>query len=280
MEFTKMVAAGNDFVIFNGFEYKIKDYAKLAIKVCDRHFSVGGDGILVCERSKIADIKMIYYNSDGSRGEMCGNGIRCFSKYVYEEGLVKDKSFTVETLAGIKYINLETENDKVRTIGVDMGKPILAAADIPVKIDKEKVIEETLTLDGENIVYSSLLVGVPHTVIFIEDINKVDINTLGRKIETHSLFPKKTNVNFIEVFSKDEINIFTWERGAGRTLGCGTGSCASVVIGNLLGKLDNNVKVNTEGGELEVLLENNGEIYMKGDARRICDGIFLNSFNI
>lgn len=280
IEFTKMVAAGNDFVVFNGFKHIIEAYDKLAIRACDRHFSVGGDGILVCKNSKIADIKMIYYNSDGSRGEMCGNGIRCFSKYVYEEGLVKNTSFTVETLAGIKHINLEIEDDIVKTIKVNMGKAIFDATDIPVNIDKDKVIEETLTVDGQDIVYSSLLVGVPHTVIFVEDINEVDINTLGRKIETHSLFPKKTNVNFVEFVNEDEINIFTWERGAGRTLGCGTGSCASVVIGNLVGKLRNEVKVSTEGGELEVLLEEGYEINMKGEARRICDGIFSNSFNI
>lgn len=275
MEFTKMEAAGNDFVVFDGFKYKIKDYSELALKACDRHFSVGADGILVCEDSDIADIKMIYYNSDGSRGEMCGNGIRCFSKYVYEKGLVDKKVFTVDTLAGIKTIWLETDNEnRVKTVKVNMGKPLFGTKDIPVNLDKGRVIEETMDIDGQKIVFSSLLVGVPHTVIFVDNIKNIDINELGRKIEVHPIFPRKTNVNFIEVVDRDNINIYTWERGAGRTLGCGTGSCASVVIGHVIGKLNNTVHVKTEGGELEVQLEEDFEIFMKGGANIICDGVF------
>lgn len=270
-----MEAAGNDFVVFNGFKYEIKDYRNLALKACHRHFSVGADGILVCEGSDIADMKMIYYNSDGSRGEMCGNGIRCFAKYVYEERLIDKKTFTIDTLAGVKTVWIETDNNnKVKAIKVNMGKPLLDPKDIPVDLNKDRVIEETMKIDGQKIIFSSVLVGVPHTVIFVEDINDVDINGLGRKVENHSLFPNKTNVNFIEVVDRNNINIYTWERGAGRTLGCGTGSCASVVIGNIVGKLDNTVHVKTEGGELEVQLKEDYEIYMKGIANRICDGVF------
>lgn len=276
MEFTKMVAAGNDFVLFNGFKYSIDNYGELAKKACDRHFSVGGDGIMVCEKSEIADIKMIYYNSDGSRGEMCGNGIRCFSKFVYDNGLVKDKIFTVETLAGIKTIWLETDaQDKVKSVKVNMGYPIFDPNKIPVNIDKEKVISETINIDGKEIVFSTILVGVPHTVIFVDDINDIDVNEFGRRMEIHPMFPKKTNVNFIEVIDRKNINIYTWERGAGRTLGCGTGSCASVVMGNMLGKLDDVVDVRTEGGSLQVQLEDNYEIYMKGGAQTICVGNFV-----
>lgn len=249
MEFTKMEASGNDFVLFNGFKYSIDDYENLAKKSCDRHFSVGGDGILICEGTDVADIKMIYYNSDGSRGEMCGNGIRCFSKYVYEEGLVDKKVFKVETLAGIKTIWLETDDDnRVETIKVNMGKPIFKAKDIPVHINNEEVLEETLRIGKKDIIFSSVLVGVPHLVIFIEDIKDIDINKLGRKLETHPMFPRKTNVNFVKIIDRDKINIYTWERGVGRTLGCGTGSCAGVVLGNLLGKLERKVQVKTEGG--------------------------------
>lgn len=277
MEFTKMEAAGNDFVVFNGFKYSIDNYQDLAIKSCDRHFSVGADGILICKKSGTADIKMVYYNSDGSRGEMCGNGIRCFSKYVYEEGLVDKKIFTVDTLAGVKTIWLKTDNNgKVETVKVNMGSPIFRSKDIPVNINKDKIIEETLEIDGEKIIFSSVLVGVPHTVIFVEDINTININGIGKKIEEHPIFPKKTNVNFIQVINKNKINIYTWERGAGRTLGCGTGSCASVVIGNLLGKLGKRVYVKTEGGELVVELGEEGEIYMEGGANRICNGTFCN----
>ncbi|WP_077368709.1 diaminopimelate epimerase [Anaerosalibacter sp. Marseille-P3206] len=277
MNFTKMIGAGNDFVIYNGLEYEIDNYSELALKSCDRHFSVGADGILVCEKSNIADIKMIYYNSDGSRGEMCGNGIRCFSKYVYENKLVNKKQFTVETLAGIKKIRLETDEfGKVNTVRVNMGYPTFEAKSIPVDIMKEEVILEKLNIVGKEIVFSSVLVGVPHTVIFVDDIISIDINELGAKLEVHSIFPKKTNVNFIEILDKNHINIYTWERGAGRTLGCGTGSCASVVIGHRLGKLDNTVKVKTEGGELQVELEDDYEIYMSGGAKTICTGEFDN----
>lgn len=276
MKFTKMIGAGNDFVIYNGLEYNIDNYGELALKSCDRHFSVGADGLMVCKKSEIADIKMIYYNSDGSRGEMCGNGIRCFSKYVYENNLVSSKEFTIETLAGIKTIVLDTdENKNVNSVKVNMGYPTFKAKSIPVNMKKEEVILEKMIIDGKEIVFSSVLVGVPHTVIFIDDINSIDINDLGQKIEVHSLFPKKTNVNFIEILDKNHINIYTWERGAGRTLGCGTGSCASVVIGYKLGKLDNIVEVKTEGGELQVELEGNYEIYMKGGAKTICIGEFM-----
>lgn len=277
MKFTKMEAAGNDFVIFNGFIYDIDDYANLAKKACDRHFSVGADGIMVCKKSSVADVKMIYYNSDGSIGEMCGNGIRCFSKYVYENGLVGGKNFTVETLAGIKNIALDTnKNDKVMYVKVNMGYPIFKSEKIPVDIDREKVILETINIDERDLVFSSVLVGVPHVVIFVDSIDNIDVNELGGKIEAHPMFPKKTNVNFIEVVDRRNINIYTWERGAGRTLGCGTGSCASVVIGYMIGKLDSIVNVVTEGGSLQIELKDDYEIYMKGSANTICTGEFFN----
>ncbi|MBZ2174488.1 diaminopimelate epimerase [Schnuerera sp. xch1] len=277
MEFTKMEATGNDFVIINDFEYKIEDYNNLAIKVCDRHFSVGADGMLVCVESDKADIQMLYYNSDGSRGEMCGNGIRCFSKYVYEEGIVNEKMFTVETLGGVKTIWLYTdEEDNVELVKVNMGRPVFNSKDIPVHIDREKVLEETIEIDGRQIVFSSVLVGVPHTVIFVDNMEDININQLGRSLEEYSIFPNKTNVNFIEVIDKNRINIYTWERGAGRTLGCGTGSCAGVVIGNITNRLDEIVDVKTEGGKLQVELDENYRIYMKGGANRICDGFFYN----
>ena len=277
MKFTKMVAAGNDFIIFNGFEYTIKDYEKLALRCCDRHFSVGGDGIMICEKSSWADIKMVYYNSDGSEGEMCGNGIRCFAKYVYENKLIDIKTFTIETLSGIKTVELEIDKDnKVTSVKVNMGYPIFESAQIPVDINKKKVLLENLNIGDKKIQFSSVLAGVPHTVIFVDNIKEIDINSLGRKIESNKIFPKKTNVNFVEIIDKGHINIYTWERGAGRTLGCGTGSCASVVIGNILGKLNKKVEVNMEGGKIQVCLNDNYDIYMKGSAETICIGEFLN----
>ncbi|MCT4604874.1 MAG: diaminopimelate epimerase [Marinisporobacter sp.] len=275
MKFTKMHGAGNDFVLLNGLKQKIDDYGKLALKACDRHFSVGGDGIMVVEESSVADVKMIYFNSDGSKGEMCGNGIRCFSKFVYDEKIVNKEIFTVETLAGIKTIWLEVEKDQVKSIKVNMGKPIFDPKDIPVICDDEKVIEKTIEIDGKEIIFSSVLVGVPHTVIFVDDINVIDINQLGCEIEKKSIFPKKTNVNFVEIKNRNSIAVYTWERGAGRTLACGTGCCSSVVLGNVLNKLEDKVKVQAEGGILEVEVKDELEIFMKGEATTICVGEFI-----
>ncbi len=275
MKFDKYVAAGNDFILFNGLKDNEKNYNELALKVCDRHFGIGADGIMVCKESNIADIKMLYYNSDGSQGEMCGNGIRAFAKYIYDYGIVRKKNISIETLAGIKYINLDMDElGKVNRIKVDMGNPIFEGSKIPVEIDKEKILEEIISIDGKDYKYSALTVGVPHVVIFVEDIQEININDLGKKIEAHPLFPKKTNVNFIKIIDCNNINIYTWERGAGRTLGCGTGSCASVVIGNLLNKLDNKVCVNTEGGSLTVELEDDYKIFMVGSATHIASGEF------
>lgn len=273
MRFDKFVAAGNDFIIFNGMEESETEYNEIALKVCDRHFGIGADGFMVCKKSNIADIKMLYYNSDGSQGEMCGNGIRSFSKYIYDYGIVKKQDVSIETLDGIKYISIEIDElHKANMITVDMGYPIFEANKIPINLNKEKVLGEIISIDEKNYEYSALLVGVPHVVIFIEHIDEVDINELGKKIENHLLFPRKTNVNFVEVIDHNNINIYTWERGAGRTLGCGTGSCASVVIGNMLNILSDQVHVNTEGGRLTVELKENYRIYMIGNANHIASG--------
>lgn len=280
MKFDKYVAAGNDFILFNGIKDTQKDYNELALRVCNRHFGIGADGIMVCKKSNIADIKMLYYNSDGSQGEMCGNGIRSFTKYIYDYDIVKKKIISIETLAGIKYITIETdESGKANMIKVDMGEPIFEGSRVPITMDKEKVIEEIISIDGEDYKFSALTVGVPHVVIFAEDIKSIDINDLGKKIENYPLFPKKTNVNFVKIIDYGNINIYTWERGAGRTLGCGTGSCASVVVGNLLHKLGNKVNVNTEGGSLIVELEENYKIFMTGSATHIASGEFVNGLN-
>ncbi|MCT4594168.1 MAG: diaminopimelate epimerase [Anaeromicrobium sp.] len=272
MKFTKMQAAGNDFILINGFEYEIDDYNGLAKKVCDRHFGIGADGLMVCKDSNVADIEMRYYNSDGSRGEMCGNGIRCFSKFIYDNNILKKEYFKVETLGGIKTIWIDETDGITNTIKVDMERAIFEAQKVPVNMGTHRVIEEKISLDGKDMVISSILVGVPHTVIIVEDLKNTLVNELGRKIENLDIFPRKTNVNFIEILDRNTINIATWERGAGRTLGCGTGSCASVVIGHLLGKLDEKVLVNTEGGKLTVEIGSDYEIYMTGDANTICIG--------
>lgn len=275
MKFDKYQAAGNDFIAINSIDKLDIDYNSLALKVCHRHFGIGADGLLVAENSQLADIKMLYYNSDGSQGEMCGNGIRSFAKYIYDYGIVKKPSISIETLAGIKYVSIERdENNKATNIGVDMGYPLFESSKIPFAIEKNLVLEEDIDLEGEKYTFSALNIGVPHVVIFVDNIKDWDIDYLGEKIENHSLFPKKTNVNFVEILDRKSINIYTWERGAGRTLGCGTGSCASVVIGKRLNLLNNKVHVKTEGGDLFVEVEEDYKIYMLGDASHIASGDF------
>lgn len=272
MEFTKMQAAGNDFVLIDGLEKKY-EYSQLAKVLCDRRFGVGGDGLMSCEKSDRADIKMVYYNSDGSEAKMCGNGIRCFSKFVYDNGIVKKEKFSVETGAGIKTVQLYLDEERrVEKIKVDMGRPIYEPKKIPVAIEKDKIINEILSLENEEIIFSTVLVGVPHTIIFVDDLETIDVNALGETIEKNLLFPERTNVNFIEIIDREKIKIKTWERGAGRTLACGTGSCASVVIGHEIGKLSEEVSVLTEGGEIKVCLKN-GEIFLEGTATTVFKGV-------
>lgn len=267
-----MQGAGNDFLLFNGVKNKYENYSKMAQKLCDRRYGVGGDGIMIAEESQKADIKMVYYNSDGSKGEMCGNGIRCFSKFIYEEEIVKKSEITIETGDGIKiaYLTIDDKN-KVESIMISMGKARLNSKEIPVLIEKNKVINEKINIDGEDIVFSAVLIGVPHAVIIKEDLESIDVNTLGAKIEKDKLFPKNINVNFIQILDKDRIKIKTWERGAGRTLACGTGSCSGVYISNLLGLVDNEVVVETEGGVLKIKLKGD-EVFMIGTAETTFKG--------
>ncbi len=277
MKFSKLQAAGNDFILVNGIEYPNLDLGVIAKKVCDRHFGIGADGLMTCEKSEIADIKMNYYNSDGSRGEMCGNGIRCFSKFVYDIGVVRKEKFSVETDAGIKYITLTLENKGVKYIEVDMGQVDFRSKSVPCTIDKEFVFEEELEVEGQILKFSSVLMGVPHTVVFVDDYSNYDVDKLGNSMEHNlKLFPRKTNVNFIKVLDDENIEIKTWERGASRTLGCGTGCCSSAAVAHKLGKIKGNkVRLITEGGEVFVELDEEYNILMKGSAETICNGEFL-----
>lgn len=275
MRFTKMHGAGNDFCLFDGFHQTLPDYSPLAKAVCDRHFGVGGDGIMVSLPSSTADVRMVYYNSDGSQGEMCGNGIRCFSKFVFEKGLVKKTEFNVETLAGIKKITLTLdEQGLVKRISVGMGKPLFPAESVPTTLPGNPVMMEPLEVDGQLVLFTAMRLGVPHGVIVCEDLDQVDINGIGSKIEVHPAFPEKMNANFMQVVDREHIRVKTFERGAGRTLACGTGCCSSVVAGNLLGILDSKVTVQAEGGVLEIALGEDFEVTMAGSAEMICEGEF------
>ncbi|WP_294707429.1 diaminopimelate epimerase [uncultured Fusobacterium sp.] len=274
MKFTKMQAAGNDFILVNGLEKQKDDWNEFARKVCDRHFGIGADGLMFCSESKIGDIKMNYYNSDGSRGEMCGNGIRCFSKFVYDNKIIDKKQFLVETDAGLKTLSLEIdENGKANYITVNMGKTNFKASSIAKIKDSETILNRKVIVDKKEVIISSALMGVPHTVIFVDDFSKYNINYLGSKIEKLEIFKNNTNVNFVKKIDEKTLEIKTWERGAGRTLGCGTGCCAAAAIAKRLGIVnENKILMKAEGGQIQVEIKDDYSIIMSGKAEKICTG--------
>ncbi|WP_346877405.1 MULTISPECIES: diaminopimelate epimerase [unclassified Clostridium] len=268
LKFTKMQGAGNNFVVFEDMEVKYNDLGTLAKKLCDRNFGIGGDGILVVRRSKIADIQMIIINSDGSYAGMCGNGIRCFAKYVYENNMVRKSEFTVETGDGIKVCHLFIEDNKVKAVKINMGRESFNPKFIPA-LGEEEIIKKDICANGKSYNITSLLLGVPHTVLLTEEGGfKVEE---GAAIETHELFPQGTNVNFCRVVNREEIKVNTWERGAGPTLACGTGCCSSVVVCNKLNLVDKSVKVMAPGGILTIEITEDG-IMMTGPAENVFKG--------
>ncbi|MDR1194355.1 MAG: diaminopimelate epimerase [Peptococcaceae bacterium] len=273
MRFAKMHGAGNDFSLFDGIHDQLPDYPALARAVCDRHFGVGGDGIMVALPSAAADVKMVYYNSDGSKGEMCGNGIRCFAKFVYEKGLVPKPTLAVETEAGLKEIQLTIDGaGLVDKVSVAMGRPIFASGLIPTTLEGDPVKLAPLRLGERLVLLTALRLGVPHSVIVTEDLAQVDLPGLGSQIEAHPAFPERINVNFMEVLNRREIKVKTFERGAGHTLACGTGCCSCAVAGHLLGLLDDQVTVRAEGGVLEIGLSPDYDVTLRGTAQFICEG--------
>ncbi|AOT68424.1 diaminopimelate epimerase [Geosporobacter ferrireducens] len=274
LKFSKMQGAGNDFILINGLEQDMDNLSGLAKKLCDRHFGIGADGLMAVAHSEVADIQMIYYNSDGSRGEMCGNGIRCFSRFVFEKGIVTKPSFQVETLSGIKEIGLKLSEGQVKRVAVDMGPWNFSPVEIPVETNKPEFIREPISVEGIQMEISCVLMGVPHAVIFVDRINETETVQWGSFIEKLKIFPKKINVNFVKVVNERNILVDTWERGAGKTLACGTGACASVIIAHHLGLCDTAVNVKVAGGELQICIENENRIMMEGKADFICDGLY------
>lgn len=273
MNFWKLHGVGNDFIAIDGRFDNIdsNDYSDLAKKVCHRHFGIGADGLLVVKNSDLCDVEMVYYNSDGSRANMCGNGLRCFCKFVYDNNIVKENEFSVYTLDGIKKISLNIEKEKINTVKVNMGKPNFNPMSIPVNTDKEVFINEKLVVNNKEIELSSILMGVPHTIVFIDEITKEDVCKYGELIEKNEIFPKKTNVNFVKIDDRDNIHVYTWERGCGYTLGCGTGMTASVIVANHLDKVNKSVNVKSEGGNVRIEILD--DVYMIGNAVKICEGI-------
>ncbi len=271
VKFQKMHGLGNDFVLFDEIDPLKYDLTSLAIRICDRHQGIGADGIILILPSEIADVKMRIINSDGSEANMCGNGIRCFAKYVYDNHIKTVKSFTIETGAGVMIPELIVEDEKVLFVKVNMGAPVLERSAIPMTGAPGNVINEPFLVSGKEIRITSLLMGVPHTMVFVDDLDKTDIVAMGREIERDPLFPQRTNVNFVEVMNEREIKVRTWERGAGSTLACGTGSCASAVASFLNGKTGKEVTVHLTLGDLVIeWIDHN--VFMTGTANHVFEG--------
>jgi len=271
MKFQKMHGLGNDFILFNDLDPLKFDLGTVAIRLCDRHQGIGADGIILILPSEVADVKMRIINSDGSEANMCGNGIRCFAKYVYDNHINRAKTFTIETGAGIMIPELIIEDGNVLFVKVNMGAPVLERGAIPMAGAPGKVINEDFRTESNNFKITSMLMGVPHTEIFVDDLSQTDIVAIGRVIETDPSFPEKTNVNFVEVINDKEIKVRTWERGAGSTLACGTGSCASAVASNLIGKTGKAVTVHLALGNLFIEWID-GNVYMTGSANHVFEG--------
>ncbi len=300
MRFTKMQGLGNDYVYVNCFQEKVENPSDMAKRISDRHFGVGADGLILIGPSEQADFEMAMYNADGSRGEMCGNGIRCVAKYVYDYGLTDKTSISVETLGGIKYLDLTIEDGKAVLVRVDMGRPELRAREIPIiceaadgesaadedsilggenvtdgdaAADQMQVIDESIVVDGMEYRMTGVSMGNPHAVVFLEDVEGFDIEKIGPKFENHERFPRRINTEFVRIIDRERIEMRVWERGSGETLACGTGACAAVVASILNGLAGRKVTVKLKGGDLLVEWDQeSGKVYMTGPAEVVFDG--------
>ena len=274
MKFTKMHGCGNDYIFINCMDEVVTQPEQLAKQLSDRHFGIGGDGLVLIKESQVADYKMEMYNADGSRGEMCGNAIRCIGKYVYENKLTYRTTISIETLAGIKTLFLSVNAHGVVDIMVDMGSPILSPGLIPVCSEKGIVIDEQITILGEDYRMTCLSMGNPHAVVFVEDVRTLNLNRIGIPFEHNLRFPNRTNVEFVQIMDENNIKMRVWERGAGETLACGTGACAAVVAGILNQKLANEVVVHLKGGLLKVRYDTKENIvYLSGSATKVFEGV-------
>ena len=274
MLFTKVHGLGNDFILVNAgiAERFPDDYATLAKEMCDRKFGIGADGLVLLLDSGVADVRMRIINSDGSEAEMCGNAIRCVAKYLYEHNIVRKEEIKVETLAGIIVPQVMQRNGVVEAIKVDMGEPRLQREEIPMLGETGRVINDPLEVAGQNFYITAVSMGNPHCIIFVEDLAAVPLELIGPRIEQHVAFPKKTNVEFVQVLNPQEVRMLVWERGAGPTMACGTGACAVAVAGVLNGLTEKQVTVHLPGGPLQIEWADNGKLYMTGPAVEVFQG--------
>lgn len=273
MKFTKMQGIGNDYVYVNCFSETVENPEKVARFVSDRHFGIGSDGLILIKPSDIADFEMDMYNSDGTRGAMCGNGIRCVAKYVYDYGLTDKTNISVATKSGVKYLDLTIENGKVALVKVDMGAPILKAADIPVVFDKEQIVDEPISAGGKEYRMTCVSMGNPHCVVPVDDVNGLKIEQIGPEFEHHAYFPDRVNTEFIKVLDQNTVQMRVWERGAGETWACGTGACAVAVACILNGWTKERVLVKLRGGDLNIFWDREkNTVFMTGPATVVFDG--------
>ncbi len=273
MKFTKMQGAGNDYVYVNCFEETVENPVDMAIRVSNRNFGIGSDGLILIMPSKVADVRMRMFNADGSESEMCGNGIRCVAKYAYDHGIVSKQEITAETGAGILTLQLFTNSDKVEKVRVNMGTPRLSRAEIPMNGEGSlQVVNEPLNILHSTFNITCVSMGNPHCVIFVDDVAGFPVEKYGPLIENHELFPRRTNVEFVQVISRSEVRQRTWERGAGETLACGTGASAVAVAGVLNGLTGRKILNHLSGGDLELEWQENGPVFMTGPAVEVFTG--------
>lgn len=275
LKFTKMQGTGNDYVYVNGFEQTIDNPSDLSIKISDRHFSVGADGLIIVAPSDVADVRMIMYNADGSEGKMCGNGIRCVAKYAYDHGITQKKEMTIETASGIKNIKVTTDdNNKVDYVVVNMGKAVLKPADIPMTADGDDFIDKEVMVNGEPYKVTAVSMGNPHMVIFTTGIDDLNLEEIGPYFENQELFPEKVNTEFVEIIDNHTFKMRVYERGSGETMSCGTGTCAVTVAAVINGYAGygEELTIQIRGGELKDTYYEDGTVVMKGAATTVFDG--------
>lgn len=273
LKFTKMHGLGNDYIYFNGFEERIENPGALSIKISDRHFGIGSDGIVMILPSETCDFRMRMFNNDGSEAEMCGNASRCVAKYVYDNGMTNKEEITLETLAGVMVLNMHVVDGKVEKVTVNMGQPILTTKEIPAIFPKDRVINEAIDVNGASYNVTCVSMGNPHAITFVEDVENFDVHGVGVLIENHKMFPRRINSEFAQIIDRNTIKMRVWERGSGETLACGTGASATLVAAVLNDLTDRKAKLILLGGDLEIEWnEADNNVYMTGPATTVFQG--------
>jgi len=271
MKFTKMHGTGNDYIVVDCFEQTVDDPEALAKIISDRHYGIGGDGLILIRPTERAAVRMEMYNADGSRAQMCGNGIRCVAKYAYDHDIIRETIIPIDTDDGIKVARCTVAAGRVDTVRIDMGRPRFSAADIPLNADGE-VIDASIEINGRTLRVTCLSMGNPHAVVFVDSLDSISLADDGSAMERHAMFPDRVNTHFVRIESRDTVSVLTWERGSGRTQACGTGVCAVCAAGARTHRTDRRITARVEGGELELLWSEDDHIFMTGPAAEVFSG--------